>query len=65
MDDNKVKEMFHNIYNFIEDNKTILEVIWEDENGREYGEVEAIAEDNVYDLWRMIEDLEEYIFPSP
>ena len=65
MDDNKAKEMLQKIYDFIRDNKQVTEVVWEDDFGRIYSEVEAITEDNIYDLWRMIEDLEEYIFPNP
>ena len=65
MDNNKAKEMLQKIYDFIRDNKQVTEVVWEDDFGRIYSEVEAITEDNIYDLWRMIEDLEEYIFPNP
>lgn len=57
--------MFQNIYDFIRNNKQFTEVIWEDEEGERIGEVEGILEDDIYDLWRMIEDLEEYIFPNP
>jgi hypothetical protein len=65
MDNNKAKEMFQNIYDFIRNNKQFTKVIWEDEEGERISEVEGILEDDVYDLWRMIEDLEEYIFPNP
>lgn len=65
MDNNKAKEMFQKIYNFIRDNKQVAEVVWEDEDGKRKGELEGLFEDYVYDLWRMIEDLEEYIFPNP
>lgn len=65
MDNNKAKEMFQKIYDFIRDNKQVAEVVWEDEERERISEVEGILEDDVYDLWRMIEDLEEYIFPNP
>lgn len=65
MDNNRAKEMFQKIYDFIRDNKQVAEVVWEDDFGKSMGELEGVFEDNLYDLWRMIEDLEEYIFPNP
>lgn len=65
MDNYKIKEMFLKIYNFIRTNKQYIKTIWEDEDGESIGEVEGILEDDIYNLWRMIEDLEEYIFPNP
>lgn len=60
----KIKEMIHDIYDFIGDNKSCVDAVWEEEDRRIISEVECIVEDDIYELWKMIETLEEYIFPN-
>lgn len=45
------------IFDFIYTNKTVIQTFYEDEEGKHYGEVEALCDDDLYKVLIAIEDL--------